>query len=284
VRLILVPTANRPECAIALEVAFRLAADLSANVAACHVRGQRREAASVLDELMPEDVYELTETWAAQSPLTSKTAHDLYRRISGRHGFTLARRPTPHHHSRAFWHEMVGSPRRVFEIIGPVADLAVASRPKPKAKGWARAFLLAALLHSSKPVLVAPQRRLSSIGKTIVIAWNQSTDAALAVAAAMPLLQRAERIVVATCGPENRPGPKSSYLGQYLANWDLKIEKVHSKGRNVEKELEQMYRSVSGDLLVMGAYSRPRLQELVFGGVTEHMLFKSQLPVLMLHR
>jgi nucleotide-binding universal stress UspA family protein len=34
----------------------------------------------------------------------------------------------------------------------------------------------------------------------------------------------------------------------------------------------------------MGAYSRSRFRELVFGGVTEHMLFKTDLPVFTVHR
>lgn len=282
-RLILVPTANRPECASALDLAFRLAVHVGANVAACHVRAERQEESSALAELLPPKAYELPETAVTKSPLTSKTAHDLYKRVAQRHGFTLAKRPAVGHGSRAYWHEMVGSPLRVFGIVGPVADLVVASRPKSRSAGPAKAFLLAALLYSSKPVFIVPQRRLATLGKTIVIAWNQSAYAALAAAAAIPLLQRAERVVVVSCGPENRPGPKSTYLADYLANWDIKVQRIRTKGRNVEKELEQTYHDVGGDLLVMGAYSRPRLQELIFGGVTEHMLFKTTLPVLMLH-
>jgi nucleotide-binding universal stress UspA family protein len=34
----------------------------------------------------------------------------------------------------------------------------------------------------------------------------------------------------------------------------------------------------------MGAYSRSRWRQLAFGGVAEHMLFKANLPVLLLHR
>jgi nucleotide-binding universal stress UspA family protein len=162
--------------------------------------------------------------------------------------------------------------------------MAIVSRPKAKSAGRAKAFLLAALLHSVKPVLIVPQKRLASVGRRIVIAWNQSADAALAVSAAIPLLQRAERVVVVNSGAENRAGPKSSYLAQYLTHWDVKVERVRTNGRDVEKELEQEYRRASGDLLLMGAYSRHRLRQLVFGGVTEHMLFKTDIPVLMLHR
>jgi nucleotide-binding universal stress UspA family protein len=285
VRLILVPTAARPECGIALDVAFRLAKHLEANVTACHVRGERRESPAVIPELVPDDdVY----TWLAQvapdNGLTSEAAHELYLRMTKRHSFEPARRPALRKRQRALWHEMVGTPARIFSIIGPVCDLTIVSRPKAKSAGRAKAFLLAALLHSVKPVLIVPQKRLKSIGKTIVVAWNHSAEAALAVTAALPLLQRAERVIVVSSGSDDRPGPKARYLTQYLMNWDIKIEQVRTKGRDAERELEQAYRSEGGDLLVMGAYSRPRFRQLIFGGVTEHMLFKTEIPVFMLHR
>ena len=283
-RLILVPTADRPECAVALDVAFKLAKELGADVSGCHVRPERHERRSPAGALMPEDVYEASEHSAPKRGLDSAAAQALFARVSQRHGFTLAKAPRFGTRSLALWHEMVGTPARVLGIVGPVSDMAVVSRPKRKSAGRARAFLLAALLHSGKPALVVPQRRLASIGKTVVIAWNQSAEAAMAVTAALPLLERAEHVVAVSSGPESRPGPKSAYLAQYLTHWDVKIDRVRTKGRDVEAELEQAYRDAGADLLVMGAYSRPRIRELMFGGVTEHMLFKTEIPVLMLHR
>jgi nucleotide-binding universal stress UspA family protein len=35
--------------------------------------------------------------------------------------------------------------------------------------------------------------------------------------------------------------------------------------------------------MVMGAYSRNRFSEMVFGGVTEFMLYRASIPVIMLH-
>jgi nucleotide-binding universal stress UspA family protein len=37
------------------------------------------------------------------------------------------------------------------------------------------------------------------------------------------------------------------------------------------------------DLVVMGAYSHSRLREFILGGVTQHMLEESVLPILMAH-
>jgi nucleotide-binding universal stress UspA family protein len=37
------------------------------------------------------------------------------------------------------------------------------------------------------------------------------------------------------------------------------------------------------DLLVIGAYSHSRMRQVVFGGVTEHVLDHAELPILMTH-
>lgn len=280
-RLLLVPTADRAESVFALDTAFTLAERLDANVVGCHVRAQRHEPSA---PLTPEIAYGAATDLAPNVRMTSASARKVYEKAANRHGFIVAKRARIGKRRRAYWHELVGTPGRMFGIIGPLADMAILSRPKPKSGGRATAFLLAALLHSARPVLVLPQRPLQSVGRRVLVAWNQSADAASALAAALPLLQRAEQVVVAVCGPENRTGPKSTHLGQYLANWDIGIECMHTRGRRVEKELEAVYRETRSDVLLMGAYSRHRLRQLVFGGVTEHMLFKTEIPALMLHR
>ena len=284
-RLILVPTADRPESVLALDTAFSLADRVGANVAGCHVRADRLERASGEVQLMPDIVYGKVIAAMPGAPrLTSRSAREVYARVAGRHGFAIAKNARVGQRRKAFWHDLVGTPARMFAIAGPLADVAVLARPKPKSGGRATAFLLAALLHSARPVLVVPQKPLTVVGKRILVAWNQSAEAALAVSAAIPLLQHAEQIVVVSGGPENRTGPKSSHLAQYLASWDVKVERVRTKGRAVEKEIEKVYRETRSDLLVMGAYSRPRLRQLIFGGVTEHVLFSTDITALMLHR
>lgn len=285
VRLILVPTADRPESVLALDTAFGLADRIGANVAGCHVRVERFEQSPGELQLMPDVAYgSVIAPMPGAARLTSRSARRVYVDAADRHKFDIARRARVGQQRKAFWHELVGTPARMFAIAGPTADMAVLARPKPKSAGRGTTFLLAALLHSARPVLVVPQKPLIAPGKRILVAWNQSAEAALAASAAIPLLQRAEQVVVVSSGPQNRTGPKSSHLAQYLANWDIKVDRVHTKGRDVENDLESVYRETESDLLVMGAYSRHRLRQLIFGGVTEHMLFKTDIPALMLHR
>jgi len=269
---------------ITLDAAFELAARVGANVAGCHVRPERHESRAKDPGLFSGIFSEPRAKPRTENALTRAAARKAFASSAQKHEFKLAKAARIGRTRCAYWRELVGSPERMFAIAGTIADLAILSRPKPNSSGTAREFLLAAVLCSGRPVLVMPQRHLASIGKRIIVAWNQSADAALAVSAAMPLLQRAERVTVVTCGTENRTGPKSRHLAQYLANWDVKIDVVHTKGANVEHEIEEAYAQTKSDLLVMGAYSRSRLRELIFGGVTEHMLLRAKIPVFLWHR
>lgn len=286
-RAILVPVADRPECANALQSTFDLAKRLDANVTGCHVRPHRDEqtrgGAKVPTVLRHSSDWQkgLTED---QVRMDSKAAHDFFMALIERHDFEF----TKHARYReggglAMWQEMTGSPEKVLAIAGPVSDLLVVSRPRRKASARARSFLLAALMHSGRPVLMLPNKRLRGVGTRVLIAWNQSPEAALAVRAAMGLLLTAEQVTILAAGSENRVGPKSTHLQHYLRQWGVKAERLRTRGAKVEQELEKSYEKTDSNLLIMGAYSRGRWRETVFGGLTEHVLNRTSLPALMLH-
>lgn len=125
-RLILVPTAARPECSIALDVAFRLAKQLDANVTACHVGPERREPQATAARALPQDVYvKVAAAEATGATLDRRKARELFTRVAQVNGFQVTRRIVLRKRVRATWHDMVGTPDRVSGIVGPVADLSV---------------------------------------------------------------------------------------------------------------------------------------------------------------
>jgi nucleotide-binding universal stress UspA family protein len=142
---------------------------------------------------------------------------------------------------------------------------------------------MSALLGTGKPVIVLPQTPIHSLGKRIVIAWNQSVEAARALSASIPLLQKAEAIKIVSCGSESRAGPKAMAVVNYLKYWGVKATRTQTKGGDASAEIFDVYREEEADLIVMGAYSRSRLRERVFGGVTEDLLFRSGPPIFTLH-
>jgi len=287
VRVIFVPVAERPECAVALTTAFTLGHTVGASVIGCHIRPHSDSPVALPTTLGLLGLANEEAAWqAASKPQDAETAgiaaKVLFTQFAERHGYDLLRRPRAK--PGAVWMEKTGSPNKVLGIMGPVADLLVVSRPSSTKGGTlARLFLSASLLKSSRPVLVLPQAQKRTVGKRICIAWNQSVEAAQAVAAAMPLLVQADRVAIVSCGAENRAGPKSNQLAAYLKYWGIKSEHVSTHGKDEPKEILTTYKSTSSDLLLMGAYSRNKMSRLVFGGVTEYMLERASVPILMLH-
>lgn len=285
-RVIFVPVADRPECAVALHKAFDLARDLDASVIGCHIRPHTTSKVSLPAGLTTPVAAAAEAEWlSAWRPRAKKqtatSARALFGRLAAAEGFDVHK--SPRAKPGAIWMEKTGSPQKVLSILGPVSDLLVVSRPESKNATIARLFLMAALFDSARPVLVLPQERTAPVGKHICIAWNQSAEAARAVAAALPLLQLAKQVVIASSGPENRLGPKSSHLVSYLKSWGVKAQREQSPGDDHAKELLATYRKTRSDLMVMGAYSRNRFSQMLFGGVTDFMLHRASIPVLMIH-
>ena len=273
-RVILVPVADRPECARALNTAFELGKKLDASVSGCHIRPHKESDLTLSSEFAAA-------AWRKKStPEAPVAAETLYKRIAEEHGYEMMS------HARAepgaMWAERVGSPDKVMGIVGPIADLVVVSRPR-RANGVARVFVDTALMRGSCPVLLLPQTGRRKLGKRICIAWDQGPRVARTVKASIPLLQQAEEIAIVTCGPEDRPGPKAEQLKAYLKHWGMKAQHLRTRGRHVEAELMDACQETKADLIVSGAYSRQRWYEKVMGGTTEFLIHDARLPVLMQH-
>ncbi|MFC3192943.1 universal stress protein [Marinicella sediminis] len=278
-KVICVPVVNRPECAVALETAFKLAKPLSAAIMGYHLRAHSDseislpEAVSSLVNGEQDDVHEPTGD--------QQSASDLFAQVAESFGYAFSKKAAPA--PVAWWQARTGSPDKLFSIVGPVTDMIVVSRPGQSGGKTARQFMLSALLNSGKPTLVLPQQPQSSVGKKICIAWNQSPEAARAVTAAMPMLQQAEQVTIITNGQQDRVGPKARHLQHYLTLNGVDSTHLACRESQDIQALLSAYEQSQSDLMVMGAYSRSRLRQVIFGGVTEHMLFKADVPVLMMH-
>ena len=146
------------------------------------------------------------------------------------------------------------------------------------------------VLASGRPVLVVPYiGAAATIGQRVVVAWDASREAARAVSDAMPILERAESVLVVIVNPESTPlghgEVPGADIGAYLARHKVEVEvqRVPSGELSVADALLSYVADREADLLVMGAYAHSRVRELVLGGVTRTMLESMTLPVLMAH-
>jgi nucleotide-binding universal stress UspA family protein len=175
--------------------------------------------------------------------------------------------------------QFVGSHGRVFDAI-------VLGRPGRDLKGPRMATLEAALFESGRPVLIAPPSAPAEMGRNVLVHWNGSTEQARTIAFAIPILQRASRVVVLTVeGGQAVPGPSAQQVCRYLERNDVSAKSmtVGLDGRLTGEAVLAHTTALSCDLLIKGAYTQSRLRQLIFGGATRYILANATMPVLMAH-
>ena len=140
------------------------------------------------------------------------------------------------------------------------------------------------LLSAGRPVLLAPTVPARAIQR-VVIAWKDTPEAARAVSAAMPVLERAHLISVVTAAEDENQSADQQGVVDHLRWHGLNVEahRVELRGRDACDAVLETARAAEADLLVAGAYGHSRRRELVFGGFTEGLLEDASIPVLLMH-
>ena len=171
---------------------------------------------------------------------------------------------------------------------GRAFDLIVVARPGSGRDEPRMATVEAALFDSGRPVLLVPPSApepASTLGETIVVSWNGSTETARAISFAMPFLLKARRVVVLTVKGATVEGPSGAEIAAMLRLHGVAATALthEDERRSPGATILAQARELGADLLVKGAYTQSRIRQLIFGGPTQHILEHAELPVLMAH-
>ena len=179
------------------------------------------------------------------------------------------------------WRSAEDSGPTAIGIIGRAYDLIVMPQPGPLPK-MPESVFETALFDSGRPVLVVPPGFAGMVGKRILFAWNGSTESARAISLAMPVLARAEAIEVLSVDGAMVPGPTSAEIAKSLSAHGLKVTSLHVKpgARSAGQTIVDTALAGGADMIVKGAYTQSRLRQMIFGGMTRHLILNSPLPVL----
>lgn len=190
------------------------------------------------------------------------------------------------------WRAPAGDPLEAAVLNARYADLAVLGQPAQEGPGQAFAMEIAnAVIRScGRPVLFVPYAgRFKTIGERIMIAWKDSRESARAVADALPFLKDAKQIFAVAVAPEPDEDLRDLLADAQVAAFlrrhqvDATVRRIGVPDVDAGELLLSQAADFSADLIVMGAYTRPRISELLWGGVTRVMLASMTVPVLMSH-
>ena len=172
------------------------------------------------------------------------------------------------------------------------SDLTVLTQADPAAPGHrlAQDLVEQVVLYSARPTLILPYAgRFDTIGSNVMVAWDDSREAARALSDALPLLRIAKRVQVVSwnkidADDDETLRPRLDALHQWLMWQGVPADMCsETTGIDIADAMLSRASDLNADLIVMGAYGHARWTERVLGGATRGLLASMTVPVLMSH-
>ncbi len=278
------PTSGRA----CLHTALRLGQQLDCHVDAMHVLADPTAALPLVGEAMSgamvDEMMGVAEREAGQRANLTKTMFD---EVTS--GIDTTGSDRSGEGFRVVWMEESGVEEQVIALRGCRADLIVVNRPTKENETAALMSLNAALMQSGRAVVAAPPLPEDGTAPSgpierIAVFWNDSTEATRAVQAAVPLLAMAKEVTILRVEEEEWYAGTED-LDVHLTRHGVKtvISKVLPREVRTGRSLLYAARDDSAEMMVMGAYTRSKLRQLMLGSVTGYVMEHAVLPVLMCH-
>ena len=143
------------------------------------------------------------------------------------------------------------------------------------------------ILACGRPVLVVPYAgRFDRVGETVLVGWNASREATLALHEGLPLIAASHSVTLLSARARGEDQPLSTAeLIEHLGKHGLhaRMDLIEARDRDIAEAMNAHAATLGADLIVMGAYGHSRLRETILGGTTQAMLQHMTVPTLMVH-
>ncbi|MER8709978.1 universal stress protein [Mesorhizobium sp. M1088] len=171
------------------------------------------------------------------------------------------------------WGQAVCSPTRFLSVSARAADLIVT---REAGDNVFRAVDIGSLvLGAGRPVLAVANNVDRNLAKTILVAWKDTREARRALTDALPLLAKANEVIVATIDTDRDVRNSLADVAVFLEHHGIMPRTELIAGEADGDNLLSFTRSTGADLIVSGAYGHSRLREWAFGGVTRTLIEES---------
>lgn len=172
------------------------------------------------------------------------------------------------------------------------SDLVVLSQARPDTPDHPaqQAMVERVILDSARPTLLLPHAGASAQpGAKVLVAWDDSREAARALADALPILAQASRVELVrwredAADDDSLLRARLSAVFRWLERHGVASHcHLASLHGGIADAILARAAEMGADLVVMGAYGHPRWTERVLGGATHGMLRSMSPPLLMSH-
>jgi nucleotide-binding universal stress UspA family protein len=187
------------------------------------------------------------------------------------------------------WRVVDGLAEEVVAAHARYADLVIVGQSEPDAAATTTPPDLAetVALASERPVLIVPHIGVTKPpGKTVMLCWNGTREAARAVTGALPILKQADKVIILLIDPRNdgdeQPGAS---MARWLGRHGVKavVQRDTAAESSVGGVILSRAADQDADLVVMGLYGHSRMREWVLGGASRTLLASMTVPLLVAH-
>jgi nucleotide-binding universal stress UspA family protein len=288
IKTILIPTSGSSTDDSVFTTALALARPLAAHLGFYHVRLTPGEAAAQAPHVafcMGAGLASALADLHEEEDLLAATAAVHFREFCKNHTVPVRSAPGYSDSVSASWCEEIDRPAGRLMFHARHSDLIVLARPH-HIDYMPSTLIEDLLIGSGRPVVIAPDSTPKGAMDTIMVGWKETPATARALTAALPLLERARKVVLASVTEGDTAIPQTlKHLAWELAWHGIAAETHIIDGKKGEAAalLAQEAAELRADLLVVGGYGHRPVREFVFGGVTQSLIESAKLPVFLLH-
>jgi nucleotide-binding universal stress UspA family protein len=184
------------------------------------------------------------------------------------------------------WVEITSALEPAMEEAAALADLIVVNSEMSKLfQPKVYKLVERLVVTSGKPLLAVASEQGFRPADPVLIAWDGSDPASAALRAAVPLLRLSESVTIYEVDYDSEEDSAES-AAEYLSRHGIHAQIVREEAPDsdfVEPLLLSKLESGRIGWAVMGAFSKSRLRERLFGGTTKRMLKEAPVPLLIAH-
>jgi len=286
IKSVLVPLDHGPECFHVLETAFVVAKRFGAHVAGVHALHNAENSepyvfANLTGTLKDAVISESTR--AAQQ--SADSVREKFEAACASAGVSI-RQPGNDGEVTAGFEVIEGRPVDVLIECARLADVTAIASPQLGENTIRQTpigeTLESILMGSGRPVLIVPQQWQTRPCQHAAIGWNDSVQAARALAVTIPWLRLMQKVTVLVSSARANGAER---VIQYLQTHGIaaNIQTLDRGELTAGEAILQRCDDLGADFLVVGGYSRARSRQLLFGGVTRHLMKNTDVITVMVH-
>jgi len=154
---------------------------------------------------------------------------------------------------------------------GRLSDVVLFDNEAARGRGPLAEAFQQIVADEQRPVIVArPGLKADGV---VAVAWDGGKEASRAARTALPLLEKASRVVILAAPAASSRSFDPVRLQGFFAARGVKADiELMSEGGDAAPLILGAAKRLAADVLVAGAFGHPRLQEYIFGGTTRTLL------------